>query len=138
MIRRRGKKESKKSQHQIKVKEVKLKPNIDDHDFLTKSRQAKDFLSKGNKVKVTCTFRGRELVHFERGEALVRKFCEDLGDVSTPEAPLKQMGRFLHVILAPGVRKKKENSGKKEISESPDNNENQDQDPGTDENKKTD
>ncbi|MEC7839017.1 MAG: translation initiation factor IF-3 [Chlamydiota bacterium] len=101
-------KESKKSQHQVKVKEVKVKPNINEHDLLTKARHAREFISKGNKVKVTCMFRGREMIHPERGENLVRRFCEELADVATPEAPMKRMGRFLHVVLAPGVRKKKE------------------------------
>lgn len=58
--------ESKKAQHQIKVKEVKLKPNIDEHDFQFKLRRARQFLEKGNKVKVTCMFRGREMAHPER------------------------------------------------------------------------
>ncbi len=101
-------KESKKSQHQVKVKEVKVKPNINEHDLQTKARRAREFLSKGNKVKVTCMFRGRENAHPERGMDLVRRFCDDLGDIATPEAPMKRMGRFLHVVLAPGVRKRKE------------------------------
>jgi len=101
-------KESKKSQHQVKVKEVKLKPNINEHDFQTKARHARDFISKGNKVKVTCMFRGREQAHPERGENLVRRFCEELADIATSESPMKRMGRFLHVVLAPGVKKRKE------------------------------
>lgn len=111
-------KESKKSQHQIKIKEVKLKPNIDDNDLLVKARQARDFLSKGNKVKVSCMFRGREMVHAQRGQALVQRFCDELADISTLEAPLKLMGRILQAVLAPGARKKKEAApGKKEPSE---------------------
>lgn len=99
--------ESKKSQHQIKVKEVKLKPNIDEHDIETKKRHARDFLTKGNKVKVTCTFRGREMVHSEIGEQLVANFCEDLSDISDVETPAKRLGRTINVILAPGAKKKK-------------------------------
>ena len=110
-------KESKKSQHQIKIKEVKLKPNIDDNDLLVKTRQARDFLSKGNKVKISCMFRGREMVHAQRGQALVQRFCDELADISTLEAPLKLMGRILQAVLAPGARKKKEAPGKKEPSE---------------------
>lgn len=101
-------KESKKAQHQAKVKEIKFKPNIDDHDLETKVRHARDFLAKGNKVKVTCTFRGREMMHQEFGERIVRKICEDLKDVASEEAPAKFFGRTLTVVLAPGAKKKKE------------------------------
>lgn len=100
-------KESKKSQHQIKVKEVKLKPNIDVHDFDTKLKQCREFLIKGNKVKLTCTFRGREMAHTEIGEGIVRKFLLAIEDVATPEAPLKMMGRTMTTVLAPGSTKKK-------------------------------
>lgn len=110
-------KESKKAQHQIKVKEMKLKPNIGTHDLETKIHQIRDFLEKGNKVKVTCTFRGREMAHPELGEKLMRSLCDELEDISTPESPLKMMGRMLLVVLAPGakssgVKKKKESSSK--------------------------
>lgn len=105
-------KESKKSQHQVKVKEIKLKPNTDVHDIQTKERHARDFLSKGNKVKVTCMFRGREMVHPEIGEKMMQKFCEDLEDVAILESPLKMMGRLLIGVLAPGAKKKKEVAAK--------------------------
>lgn len=101
-------KESKKSQHQVKVKEIKLKPNIDDNDLETKIRHAKDFIAKGNKVKITCTFRGREMAHTQIGEALVNKVCDDLEEIATAESPAKMFGRMLTVVLAPGGKKKKE------------------------------
>lgn len=103
-------KESKKAQHQVKVKEIKIKPNIGDHDLATKMQHARDFLEKGNKVKVTCMFRGREMMHPELGEKIMRKLCDDLEDVSVAEAPLKFFGRLLTVVLAPssGGKKKKE------------------------------
>lgn len=103
-------KESKKSQHQVKVKEVKIKPNIDEHDLETKMKHAREFLAKGNKVKVTCMFRGREMAHPEFGERIIRKMCEDLEDLATPESPPKMFGRTLTMVLAPGVKKKKETS----------------------------
>lgn len=103
-------KESKKSQHQVKIKEIKLKPNIDVHDLETKQRHARDFILKGNKVKITCMFRGREMAHPEIGEKIVRKFCADLEDIAMPESPVKMMGRILIVVLAPGGKKKKETS----------------------------
>lgn len=98
-------KDSKKAQHQVKVKEIKLKPNIGTHDLETKKQHVKEFLSKGNKVKITCTFRGREIMRPELGEKLMQRLCEDLEDVSTVESPLKRMGRMLIVILAPGKKK---------------------------------
>lgn len=101
-------KENKKAQHQIKVKEIKLKPNIDIHDLETKTRHARDFLTEGNKVKITCTFRGREMMHPEIGDKIVKQMCLDLEDVSTTESPPKMMGRMLLVVLAPGGKKKKE------------------------------
>jgi len=101
-------KESKKSQHQIKVKEVKIKPNIDLHDLETKMRHARDFISKGFKVKITCVFRGREMMHPLIGEKLVKKICEDLEAVAMPEGPAQMFGRALTVVLAPGAKKKKE------------------------------
>lgn len=99
-------KESKKSQHQVKVKEVKVKPSTDEHDLQTKLRHAREFIIKGNKVKITCVFRGREMAHPEFGERIVRKFCEDMADIAAPDSPAKMFGKALTVILAPGAKKK--------------------------------
>ena len=98
-------KESKKAQHQVKVKEIKLKPNIDEHDFVTKQSRARGFLEKGNKVKVSCFFRGREMAHTEVGREVVKRMCEGLQDVAQPESSLKMMGRSMIVILAPVPQK---------------------------------
>lgn len=114
-------KENKKAQHQIKVKEIKLKPNIDDHDLQTKTRHARDFLQDGNKVKITCTYRGREMMHTEIGEKIVREMCQALEDVSTTESPPKMMGRMLLVVLAPGAKKKKEGAKQSSVIESSSN-----------------
>ncbi len=110
-------KENKKAQHQIKIKEVKLKPNIDPHDLETKIRHARSFLEHGDKVKVTCMFRGREMMHTEIGEKLVQKLCADLEDVGTAESPPKIMGRLLLVVLAPGSKKKKETAKPTPVSQ---------------------
>lgn len=107
-------KESKRSQHQVKVKEIKVKPNIDQHDLETKIRHAREFISKNNKVKVTCVFRGREMMHPEIGEKVVQQFCEELEDVAMPESPPKMLGRMLGVVLAPGAK-----AGAKKKKESP-------------------
>jgi len=99
-------KESKKHQVKVKVKEVKVKPGTDDHDLATKLRHAREFIAKGNKVKITCTYRGREMARPEFGMKVVRGLCESLADVATPEAPPKLFGRALTVVLAPGAKKK--------------------------------
>lgn len=100
-------KESKKSQHQVKVKEIKLKPNIDEHDFQTKLKQARQFLEKGNKVKVTCMFRGREMAYPQLGEKIVERMCEGVEDLAQVEAPAKLLGKSLICVLAPGASKGK-------------------------------
>lgn len=107
-------KENKKAQHQVKVKEVKIKPNIDDHDLETKIKNARKFLSEGDKVKITCTFKGREIVRPERGRQHVEKMCELLEDVSMVESPGKLFGKMYSVVLAPGAKKKKETAVKAE------------------------
>ena len=106
-------KDSKKAQVQIKVKEVKLKPNIDTHDFQTKVKHARDFVQKGNKVRVSCTFRGREMLHIDLGEKVVREFCESLSDLAIVEAMPKMMGRILSTVLVPSGKKVKAPVGPK-------------------------
>ncbi len=108
-------KESRKSQHQVKVKEVKLKPNTDEHDLQTKLRHAREFIAKGNKVRITCVFRGREMMHPEFGRRVVQKLCEELSDIATPESPAKLLGRNLSVVLAPGGKKSRQAVDKGDI-----------------------
>lgn len=100
-------KESKKSQHQVRVKEIKLKPNIDVHDLQTKTKHAKDFLLKGNKVRVSCMFRGREMLHVDLGEKVVNSVFEELQDIAVIEFPLKMAGRTMSLVLAPKGKIKK-------------------------------
>lgn len=97
------KKEGKKAQHQVKVKEVKFKPNIDVHDFEFKLKRARGFLEKGNKVRVVCSFRGREMLHRDVGEKVFSKFVENLEDIGVAEATPKLMGRTLSTTIAPSV-----------------------------------
>ncbi len=99
-------KESKKAQQQGKLKEVKVKPNIDEHDFQTKLKRAREFIEKGNKVRVSCMFRGREMAHPEVGRRVANRFCEELSDVANVEAPPKMLGRNLALVLAPAGKKK--------------------------------
>ena len=100
-------KDSKKTQVQIKVKEVKLKPNIDTHDFQTKVKHAREFLLKGNKVRISIMFRGREMLHIDLGEKVVRQFCDELSDISVVEATPKMMGRTITTVLSPSGKKGK-------------------------------
>lgn len=97
--------ESKKAQHQAKLKEIKVKPNIDEHDLMTKIKHAREFIEKGNKVRITCMFRGREMIHPELGRKVTDRFVEQLEDIAQIEAPPKQMGRNLSLVLAPRSKK---------------------------------
>ncbi|NGX34996.1 MAG: Translation initiation factor IF-3 [Candidatus Anoxychlamydiales bacterium] len=99
-------KESRKAQHQVKIKEIKFKPNIDTHDFLTKEKHAREFIEKGNKVRITCSFRGREMLHVERGEKVIKRLVDDLKDIAIVEAPIKLMGRNMSAVLAPVSKKR--------------------------------
>ncbi len=100
-------KENKKAQHQVKLKEVKLSANIDDHDIQFKVRHAREFLEKGNKVKVTLTFRGREMMYVQLGEKVMENFLKQLEDIASVELDQKMFGKTMQVVLAPGVKKKK-------------------------------
>lgn len=95
------KKESKKTQHQVKVKEIKFKPNIDSHDLEFKTKKAYAFLEKGNKVRVVCSFRGREMLHKDIGHKVFKAFIEKLEEVGTPESSPKLLGRTLSCTVAP-------------------------------------
>lgn len=101
-------KESKKAQVVVKVKEIKVKPNTDDHDLEVKIKHARDFIQKGNKVRLTCVFRGREMQHPEFGQRVIQRLIDALSDIGIPEAPAKQMGRSLSAVIAPGKKKSKE------------------------------
>lgn len=101
MNKAKKEKEVKKKQKTISVKEVKLRLNIDDNDFMTKARNAIRFLEDGDKVKVTIMFRGREITHSELGLQLSRKFAEITSEVGKVEKPAKLEGRNMILILAP-------------------------------------
>lgn len=113
-------KESRKSQVVIKVKEVKLKPNIDTHDFQTKMKHAREFILKGYKVRISIMFRGREMLHIDLGRKVVQQFCDDLADIATVEAPPKLMGRTMTTVLSPSGKRSKptKTSNEKKIGES--------------------
>lgn len=93
-------KETKKKQRIIQVKEVKLRPRIEDHDYEVKAKNAERFLKDGDKVKVTIMFRGREIVHTELGHKLLVRLAEDLKDLCTVERHPKLEGKNMIMILA--------------------------------------
>lgn len=97
----------KKKQHVAVLKEIRLHPNTDTHDFDFKVRHAINFIEDGNKVKVSVIFKGRELAYINHGEALLRRFIEQLDDVAKLENEIKFEGRIMHAILSPAKTKKK-------------------------------
>lgn len=99
--RQKKAKEIKKNQKVTVVKEVQLSPVIDKHDFETKANNARKFLSKGNKVKVTLRFKGRMIVHKDLGQKVIEEFVENLKDVAVKDAPIKLDGRSYILILNP-------------------------------------
>lgn len=94
-------KEAKKNQRVVQIKEVKLRPNIEEHDFDTKAKNAERFLLDGDKVKATIMFRGREITHQENGRVLCARLQERLADVANVERAPKVEGKNMIVIFAP-------------------------------------
>ena len=96
----RKEKDARKKQKTVDIKEVRLSPNIDTNDLNTKVGAARKFLSKGNKVKVTLRFRGREMAHMSNGRVILDQFAEQLADISAIEKAPKVEGRSMILILA--------------------------------------
>ena len=96
----RKEKEAKKKQKTIDIKEIRFSPNIDTNDLNTKINQARKFLTKGDKVKVSIRFRGRELAHTEIGVDILNNFAAQLEDVAVVEKPAKVEGRSMVMFLA--------------------------------------
>ncbi len=94
-------KEQRKNQKVITIKEVRVTPNIDDHDFFTKVNNAIKFLKAGDKVKVTVRFRGREVTHSKLGEVLLVRFTEEVKEVGVIEKRPKLEGRNMFMFISP-------------------------------------
>lgn len=94
-------KEAKKNQRVIEIKEIRLSPNIDVHDFDTKVGHARKFLSAGNKTKVSIRFRGREMTHTDLGLTIMAQFAKKCADIASVEKPAKLEGRQMLMFLAP-------------------------------------
>lgn len=95
------KNEAKKKQKVIDVKEIKLRPNIDDHDYDVKMRNMRRFLSDGDKVKVTLRFRGREMAHQELGVDVLNRVKTDTDEIAKVEQEAKMEGRQMVMVVAP-------------------------------------
>ncbi len=92
---------AKKKQKSLQIKEIKLRPNISEHDYQVKFRAISRFLQEGHKVKVTLQFRGRELLHQELGLNLLNRLSEDLPSTAKIDRPATMEGRYANMILSP-------------------------------------
>ena len=97
----KSKKEAKKKQKTIEVKEIKMRPGIDKHDYEVKIRALSKFISGGNKVKVSLRFRGREMEHQNLGMELLKKLTAEVSEYAKIEAPPKPEGRQIMMVLVP-------------------------------------
>jgi translation initiation factor IF-3 len=93
--------EAKKKTAKVDLKEVKMRPKTEEHDYNFKVKNARKFIEAGNKVKVTIMFRGREVTHPDYGMRLLLKMIEELKDVAQVEAMPKMAGRFMTMVFAP-------------------------------------
>ncbi len=93
--------EAKKKQHVVQVKELKFRPNTDDHDYEFKKNHAIRFLKEGNRVKAVVQFRGREIAHSELGKKLLVRFAEDLAQYGVVESSPRMEGRNAHILISP-------------------------------------
>ena len=93
--------EAKKHRKGLRIKEIRLRPNIDQHDYQVKLKKAKEFLEKGDKVKVRMMFRGREMAHQERGQALIEKLTQDISGIGKIDKPAQMFGHYLVMVLSP-------------------------------------
>lgn len=119
--------DAKKRQKIIKVKEVKIRPNTDKHDYDFKVNNAKRFLGDGDKVKVSVFFRGRQIAHSELGIDILHRIVKDLEDVALVEQEAKQEGRNMFMVIAPrspeDIKKiEKQREAERKLAESDDDN----------------
>ena len=97
--------EAKKKQHIIHIKELKLKPNIEEHDYQVKHAHLRKFLERGDKTKVTMMFRGREVQHMERGRVVLDRLMKDVADIGEViEPPVTMFGRTIVMTFGPKTK----------------------------------
>lgn len=93
--------EARKNQKIVEIKEAKMRPTIEEHDFAVKVRQARAWLEEGDKVKATITFRGREIVHSDLGRQILDRLAEEIADLGVPERVPRMEGRFMTMMFNP-------------------------------------
>ena len=93
--------DARKKQHQVTIKEVKLRPRIDEHDFVVKAKNAERFLKEGDRVKATIMFRGREIVHVDLGRDVLDRLVAFVQDIAIVERPARVEGRNMTMFLVP-------------------------------------
>lgn len=98
--------EARKKQTVIQVKEIKVRPKTDEHDYQTKVKHIRRFLEEGDRCKVSVFFRGREVVHKDRGASILERVVKDLAELAKVEQEPRFEGRVMHLMLAPLVKKK--------------------------------
>ncbi len=99
------KQEAKKNQNVVQIKEIKVRPKTDEHDYETKVRHIRRFLEAGDRCKVSVFFRGREIVHKDRGETILDRIIEDTKDIGKVEQEARTEGRVLQMMLVPLAKK---------------------------------
>lgn len=102
--KKKKEKEAKKKQHTVQVKELRFRPNTDDHDLEFKTRHAREFLEGGDKVKATVQFRGRDMLYTDRGKDLLMDLAEELSDISEIESKPNMEGRRMIMMLSPAKK----------------------------------
>lgn len=98
---KKAKEQRKKQAHQGELKEVRFRPRTDDHDYDFKTKHAREFLEKGNKVKAWVQFRGRDIIYKDQGLEMLERFTEDLSDISKVDQPPTMEGRRMTTMLTP-------------------------------------
>ena len=98
--------DARKKQHQVKVKEIKMRPKIETHDYEFKKKHIIEFLEAGEKVKVTLQFRGREMAHTDLGRKILDRLAKELADFAKVESAPRQEGRIMVIMLMPHATKK--------------------------------
>jgi|TARA_R110001599_G_scaffold184627_3_gene378393 translation initiation factor IF-3 len=99
--KKKKEKEAKKKQHTVNVKELRFRPNTDDHDLEFKTRHAREFLESGDKVKATVQFRGRDMLYTEKGELLLLQLAKSLEDIAKIETKPNMEGRRMIMMITP-------------------------------------
>jgi translation initiation factor IF-3 len=111
--------DARKKQHVIQVKEVKFRPNTDDHDYDFKKNHAIRFLKEGNRVKAVVQFRGREIAHVDLGVKLLQRFAQDLNGVGQMDGNMRLEGKHYHVIFSPVKTTKEKEKEKPAVQAAP-------------------